>query len=39
MFFGLALIVMMRFRPEGLLPSRQIEAELVAPRAASSGVS
>lgn len=28
MIFGLALILMMRFRPEGLLPSRQIEAEL-----------
>ena len=26
--FGLALILMMRFRPEGLLPSREIEAEL-----------
>ncbi len=30
MIFGLALILMMRFRPEGLLPSRQIEAELHA---------
>ncbi len=28
MCFGLALILMMRFRPEGLLPSRQVEAEL-----------
>jgi branched-chain amino acid transport system permease protein len=28
MIFGLALILMMRFRPEGLLPSRQVEAEL-----------
>ena len=28
MIFGLALILMMRFRPEGLLPSRHIEAEL-----------
>ena len=36
MFFGLALIVMMRFRPEGLLPSRQIEAELARPREASA---
>ena len=32
--FGLALILMMRFRPEGLLPSQQVEAELTskAPR-------
>jgi branched-chain amino acid transport system permease protein len=28
--FGLALILMMRFRPEGLLPSRQVEAELAS---------
>jgi branched-chain amino acid transport system permease protein len=28
MIFGLALVLMMRFRPEGLLPSREIEAEL-----------
>lgn len=28
MVFGLALILMMRFRPEGLLPSRQLKAEL-----------
>jgi branched-chain amino acid transport system permease protein len=28
MIFGLALVVMMRFRPEGLLPSARIEAEL-----------
>lgn len=28
MAFGLALILMMRFRPEGLLPSRQVKAEL-----------
>jgi branched-chain amino acid transport system permease protein len=28
MLFGLALILMMRFRPEGLLPSRQVRAEL-----------
>lgn len=27
MIFGLALILMMRFRPEGLLPSRQLQAE------------
>jgi branched-chain amino acid transport system permease protein len=31
MFFGLALILMMRFRPEGLLPSHTIEAELAEP--------
>lgn len=28
MIFGLALILMMRYRPEGLLPSRQVKAEL-----------
>lgn len=28
MLFGLALILMMRFRPEGLLPSKQTKAEL-----------
>jgi branched-chain amino acid transport system permease protein len=28
MIFGLALILVMRFRPEGLLPSSQVEAEL-----------
>lgn len=28
LLFGLALILMMRFRPEGLLPSRQVKAEL-----------
>jgi len=28
MLFGLALILMMRFRPEGLLPSRSVKAEL-----------
>ena len=28
MLYGLALILMMRFRPEGLLPSRQVKAEL-----------
>jgi len=32
MIFGLALILMMRFRPEGLLPSRAVQAELHAPR-------
>jgi branched-chain amino acid transport system permease protein len=26
--FGLALILMMRFRPEGLLPADRLEAEL-----------
>jgi branched-chain amino acid transport system permease protein len=30
MIFGLALILMMRFRPEGLIPSRQIEAEMTS---------
>ncbi len=30
MIFGLALILMMRFRPEGLLPSAQLAAELHA---------
>jgi len=28
MLYGLALILMMRFRPEGLLPSKQLKAEL-----------
>ena len=28
MLYGLALILMMRFRPEGLLPSKQVRAEL-----------
>jgi len=28
MLYGLALILMMRFRPEGLLPSRQFKAEV-----------
>jgi len=28
MLYGLALILMMRFRPEGLLPSQQVRAEL-----------
>ena len=28
LIFGLTLILMMRFRPEGLLPSRQRQAEL-----------
>jgi branched-chain amino acid transport system permease protein len=28
MIFGLALVLMMRFRPEGFLPSRAVEAEL-----------
>ena len=31
MIFGLALILMMRFRPEGLLPSTQVEAEWSTP--------
>jgi branched-chain amino acid transport system permease protein len=28
MIFGLALILMMRFRPEGLLPSARLQHEL-----------
>jgi branched-chain amino acid transport system permease protein len=28
MIFGLALILMMRFKPEGLLPSRRVKMEL-----------
>jgi branched-chain amino acid transport system permease protein len=28
MIFGLTLIVMMRFRPEGLLPSLRVQHEL-----------
>ncbi len=32
MIFGLALVLMMRFRPEGLLPSREVEAELTSAR-------
>lgn len=32
MIFGLALIVMMRFRPEGLLPSQRIQREMHATR-------
>jgi branched-chain amino acid transport system permease protein len=31
LLFGLALILMMRFRPEGLLPSKQTKAELHPP--------
>jgi branched-chain amino acid transport system permease protein len=31
MFFGLALILMMRFRPGGLLPAREVEAEFSTP--------
>ena len=31
MVYGLALILMMRFRPEGLLPSTQVKAELHNP--------
>jgi branched-chain amino acid transport system permease protein len=26
--YGLALVLMMRFKPEGLLPSRRVKAEL-----------
>ena len=28
MIFGLALVLMMRFRPEGLVPSSRVKAEL-----------
>ncbi len=28
MVFGLALILVMRWKPEGLLPSRRVQAEL-----------
>ena len=35
MIFGLALVLMMRFRPEGLLPGAQIEAELTGDEPAS----
>jgi branched-chain amino acid transport system permease protein len=28
LIFGLALVLMMRFRPEGLLPSSRVKAEL-----------
>jgi len=31
MIFGLALILMMRFRPEGLLPSKRVQQELHRP--------
>jgi len=31
MLYGLALVLMMRFRPEGLLPSKQLKAELHSP--------
>ena len=31
LLYGIALIVVMRFRPEGLLPSRAVERELHAP--------
>jgi branched-chain amino acid transport system permease protein len=39
MIFGLALVLMVRFRPEGLLPSARIEAELGhdKPRPAPAG--
>jgi branched-chain amino acid transport system permease protein len=37
MIFGLALVLMVRFRPEGLLPSAQVEAELASPRPAPVG--
>ena len=31
LFYGIALIVMMRFRPEGLLPSRIVKREMHVP--------
>ena len=31
LFYGIALIAVMRFRPEGLLPSRAVERELHVP--------
>jgi len=40
MIFGLALVLMMRFRPEGLLPSQQVAGELdpnQSPRLAAGG--
>jgi branched-chain amino acid transport system permease protein len=37
MIFGLALILMMRFRPEGLLPSGAVEAEMTAKRSRPGG--
>jgi branched-chain amino acid transport system permease protein len=42
LFYGIALIAVMRFRPEGLLPSRAVQRELhvaenVAPAGAPAG--
>ncbi|MGL6097838.1 MAG: branched-chain amino acid ABC transporter permease [Fimbriiglobus sp.] len=37
MIFGLALILVMRFRPEGLWPSRRVRAELHPDDAATTG--
>ena len=37
LIFGILLVVMMRFRPEGFLPSRQRAAELQRPRPAGGG--
>jgi branched-chain amino acid transport system permease protein len=31
LFYGIALIAMMRFRPEGMLPSRIVKRELHVP--------
>lgn len=39
MIFGLALILMMRFRPEGLLPARRVQLELHEHDSASAGAS
>jgi branched-chain amino acid transport system permease protein len=38
LFFGLALVVMMRFRPEGFLPNRQRAAELSAHGLAAASI-
>jgi branched-chain amino acid transport system permease protein len=36
MIFGLALVLMVRFRPEGLLPSAQVRAEMGHDKAAAA---
>ena len=38
MVFGLALILMMRFRPEGLIPSKRVQSELHPEQAKGSQV-
>jgi ABC-type branched-subunit amino acid transport system permease subunit len=35
--YGLALILAMRFKPEGLLPAREVRAELHRPPPAPTG--